>query len=383
LPFTWALITGEYPPQRGGVADYTLILASALTAGGDAVHVFAPPCAGRPPTPGAISLHRLPDEYGPRARAMLTSALAEIPAPRAVVVQYVPQSFGLRGCNIWFARWLRTLTGYPLFVMFHEVSVVIGRDTPLKYRLQDVVMRAMARYAIGAADAIFTSTPSWEPLIDTLRSPHAALDWTAVPSNISLKNDATATTALRARLLPDEADLLLGHFGTYRERYTRDSLTKLVPLLLQERRSMLFVGRGSREFVDKLRVSFPEHADRLHGTGGLLPEATANYLAACDLMIQPFEEGVTTRRGTVTAALALGVPLITTTGAMTEPLWMEAGAMSFAPADEIEQVIDIVDRLAKDPARRAKISIEERELYARLFAIEHTTTSLRRRAGRS
>ncbi|MBD5654927.1 MAG: glycosyltransferase, partial [Candidatus Eremiobacteraeota bacterium] len=318
--FTWILITGQYPPQQGGVADYTFSLATALARAGDAVHVFAPPCIGRPRASDGVSVYRLPDEYGPRARAMLSSALAHIPAPRAAVVQYVPQSFGLRGCNIFFARWLRTLKNFPLFVMFHEVSVTVGRDTPLKYRIQAMATRTMARYAIGAADAIFTSTPSWVPLIDTLRSPHAAIDWMAVPSNIPVENDAVATSALRS-YLADENRLLLGHFGTYREKYTRDTLTKLVPLLLDGKRSMLFLGRGSREFVDGLCGSFPKLAERLRGTGDLQPEDLANHIAACDLLIQPFEEGVTARRSSVAAALALGVPLITTTGVLTEPFW--------------------------------------------------------------
>ena len=37
----WHMITGEYPPQAGGVSDYSRVVARGLVAAGDAVHVYA------------------------------------------------------------------------------------------------------------------------------------------------------------------------------------------------------------------------------------------------------------------------------------------------------------------------------------------------------
>src|SRR5262249_40199976 len=45
----WHLITGAYPPQPGGVSDYTHLVASGLAEAGDMVHVWCPPAAGEPP----------------------------------------------------------------------------------------------------------------------------------------------------------------------------------------------------------------------------------------------------------------------------------------------------------------------------------------------
>ena len=39
----WAILTGEYPPQAGGVSDYTRLVAEGLAAVGDEVAVYAPP----------------------------------------------------------------------------------------------------------------------------------------------------------------------------------------------------------------------------------------------------------------------------------------------------------------------------------------------------
>ena len=38
----WHIITGEYPPKRGGVSDYTYLLARALAEAGEDVHIWTP-----------------------------------------------------------------------------------------------------------------------------------------------------------------------------------------------------------------------------------------------------------------------------------------------------------------------------------------------------
>ena len=47
----WHILSGEYPPQPGGVSDYTAGLAEGLAKAGAEVHVWVPPasgdCAGR------------------------------------------------------------------------------------------------------------------------------------------------------------------------------------------------------------------------------------------------------------------------------------------------------------------------------------------------
>ena len=39
----WHILTCEYPPQSGGVSDYTYLVAKGLAELNDQVHVGAPP----------------------------------------------------------------------------------------------------------------------------------------------------------------------------------------------------------------------------------------------------------------------------------------------------------------------------------------------------
>jgi hypothetical protein len=41
---TWAILTGEYPPQAGGVSDYTRLVARGLAECGDRVHDWNASC---------------------------------------------------------------------------------------------------------------------------------------------------------------------------------------------------------------------------------------------------------------------------------------------------------------------------------------------------
>ena len=53
-------------------------------------------------------------------------------------------------------------------------------------------------------------------------------------------------------------------------------------------------------------------SDRVVAPGSLPAAAVTEYLRACDLVIQPYPDGVSSRRGTAMAALANGVPVVTT-----------------------------------------------------------------------
>jgi len=101
------------------------------------------------------------------------------------------------------------------------------------------------------------------------------------------------------------------------------------------------------------------------------------HLLACDLMIQPFVEGVTTRRTSVMAALLHGVPTVTTSGRLTEPLWRQTGAVALAPAADPTALAAVASALLADPTARARLGAAGEAAYDRLFDVRHTIAALR------
>jgi glycosyltransferase involved in cell wall biosynthesis len=120
-----------------------------------------------------------------------------------------------------------------------------------------------------------------------------------------------------------------------------------------------------------------ELAGRLRAIGEASAETVAAVLGACDLLLQPYPDGVSTRRTSLMAGLALGVPALTTQGVATEPLWCDEGLVALAPAGDDAALHAYAERLLADPAGRRELGARGGAGYARHFSIENTVRALR------
>jgi hypothetical protein len=77
------------------------------------------------------------------------------------------------------------------------------------------------------------------------------------------------------------------------------------------------------------------------------------------------------------AALTTAVPVVTTAGPLTEPLWADSSAVALPPARDLAALLDIAAGLAADPAARAALGTRGRELYDTRFALELTIARMR------
>jgi glycosyltransferase involved in cell wall biosynthesis len=372
----WHLLTPEYPPGCGGVGDYTALLATALADAGDVVHVWYPSHQQSSATPvvGRVAIHHLPDRFGSAARAVLDRAFDDMPG--TILVQYVPSAFGLRGSNVPFCRWLlRTgRTGADVRVMFHEPFFYFAFERPWRNALA-VTQRLMAMLLIHASSALYFSTENWFRYL----APYGPVSKAAVlpvPATIELDPPAALVTTWRQRVQHD-ADLLVGHLGTYGE-HVGAGLRKVLPAIwsVLPRARVLLIGQGSRAFTEQIR-NRTRCEFSVEGTGRLSSLDAAAALAACDLLIAPYPDGVTTRRTSVMAALASGRPVVTTDGALTEPIWRETGAVALARAGDAASFAQQVQRLASDAPLRASLGARGRRTYDQHFDLSRSVRVLR------
>ena len=183
--------------------------------------------------------------------------------------------------------------------------------------------------------------------------------------------------ARRAELtLNDPTVKLACHFGTYAPSVTRE-LGPVLRELLGRRGDVrvLLLGAGGDRWRGELAGGRVDWHARVIAPG-LLPAALiTEYLRACDLVIQPYPDGASGRRTTLMAALANGVPAVTTIGILSEPVWAE-GAVAAAPAGDHgglgRLILDLLDR----PGRLAELGLAGRRLYENQFALRHTVAAL-------
>jgi glycosyltransferase involved in cell wall biosynthesis len=370
---TFHLLTGEYPPRLGGVGDYTARIASALARRGAAVHVWSPAAADGTDADGVVR-HSLPDAFGRQSRRVLERGFAA--SPGRIILQYVPNALGRRGANLRFCVWLARMRrrGADIRVMFHEPYFYFTLARPLT-NLLALAQRAMAAVLLHGSRVVYLSTETW---IEYLR-PYApaGTSWVALAIPSTIGSHASADAIARWRTAHDGSGPLAGHFGTYGVHVATELQPAIIALLEADPAvRVLLIGRRSDLFADAFGRQHPGLAGRIHAAGALAESEVAAALKACDVLIQPYPDGVTTRRTSVMAGLAAGVATVTTAGRLTERVWHETQAAVLVPASDAASMCRAALALLRDAESRRAQGVKGQDVYDRRFGIDHSADVL-------
>ncbi len=376
---TWHIITPEYPPQPGGVGDYTRLVAGALAAAGDQVHVWCPPAQGETRKVDGVVAHRDLGEFSRSDLRRVDQMLDQFAGPRRLLVQWVPHGFGQRAMNLSFCWWLwrRSRRGDRVELMVHEPFLEFKRPS-WRQNAVALVHRLMTIILLRAASRVWISIPAWEEYW----RPYALgrklrFNWLPVVSNIPVVNDPEAIRAVRSQYVSTEGSIV-GHFGAYDRDNIELLFASVSPLVDNgSKHVLLLLGKGGERVRDKFIDLHPEMKERVHATGALDAVDLSLHLGACDVMLQPYADGVSSRRGGTMAALAHGLPVITTSGRLTEPLWAESGAVAIVPVDDVVGVAAATSRLLPDVHARSIMGRSAKALYAERFDVQVIIRALR------
>ena len=373
---TWHLVTCELAPTIGGVAGYTQALAEQLATAGDTVHVWGPALQQVPESTPGVHVHAEMGGFGVGDLARVGRLLDEHASPRHLVVQWVPHGYGYRGLNLPFCIWLwqRALRGDRVDVMVHEPHLAFGEGSA-RQDVAALAQRLMTVVLLRAASRVWTSIPAW---IDAWR-PYALgrsvpFEWLPVPSTIPVVDAPAAVDEVRRRYGAGDG-LLVGHLGTDSPLVAGVLVAHVTACLrTSPRLQMLLVGRGGEALRATVVREVPNGSERLHVTGALSQTDLSMHLLACDVMMQLYPDGVSTRRTSTMAALSHGRPVITNQGRYTESLWATSGAVRFTvnPAETTA----ILDELQENAPARDSLGNAGRELYEQRFSVRHLAEQL-------
>lgn len=379
------MLTGHYPPEIGGVADFTRHLARGLVRAGDVVHVWTPSFDGIAPADPGVHLHPLAGRFTARDLRRMSRELDAFASPRRLLVQWVPHAFGWQSMNVRFALWLwlrHVSAGDTVEVVAHEGGLGFG-EGGMRHHLAAVIHRVMAFALVHAARRIWVTTPEWARRWNPLRlGRRVEFLWLPIPSVIPVHDGAAARRAA-AELLdapgwePRDAPIV-AHFGTFGRHHLPQLEAVFSALLaggLPLRLALL--GPGGERLRDLLAARDARWASRIVVTGALDADVLSACLARADLLVQPYTDGVTARRTSIMAPIEHGRPVVTTSGFLTEPVWRESGGVALAPADDADAVAAEARRLLADAERRRRLGEAGRALYERCFALERAVAAVR------
>jgi glycosyltransferase involved in cell wall biosynthesis len=324
-------ITGEYPAMQGGVGDYTRELGRALGESGVDVHVLTSTHAGE-------DYLRLSGAYEPTVYPLITSGwrlwgqvmqtLEEL-KPDVVHVQYQAAAYRMHPAVNYLPWRLRLQRRRPCFcTTFHDLKVpyLFPKAGPLRWQ----TILALAR----GSDAVVATNPiDWAKIAATGMSER--LHPIPIGSNIDCRPPAAYDRAKqRARWDVGPRDWLLAYFGFLNANKGGETLVRCLAALVRAGHPahLLMVG-GQTGASDPTNVAYLARVKQLISDLDLSQrvawtgftdsaEVTANLLAA-DCAVLPYREGASLRHGSLMAALAHGLPIITTfapESSMTEPL---------------------------------------------------------------
>jgi glycosyltransferase involved in cell wall biosynthesis len=373
---TLHIITPEFPPVLGGVADYTRLVARGLAEAGETVHVWCP-AVTKYEAADRFEIHEECGRFRARDLAHVGNLLDRFESPRRLLVQWVPHGYGFRSMNLRFCYWLwtRARCGDAVELMVHEPYLAFWEGT-WRQNAAAVVHRLMTIVLLQAARRVWVAIPAWE----SKWRPYTlgrSIPFTWLPVSSSLPSpDEHALNEIRARLATRRP--VIGHLGTYGAPVATLLSDALVQLLHKLRTPhILLMGVGSQEFRTSFTRRYPQHAGRITATGSLIDSTLAAHVAACDVLLQPYPDGISSRRTTVMAGLQLGVPIVTTSGHLTEPFWETSGSVQIVRVGEWDVLIEHIERLLQHPDERARLADRGMAFYDRMFDVQRTVAALR------
>jgi glycosyltransferase involved in cell wall biosynthesis len=349
-------VSGEYPPRRGGIADYTHQLRLGLAGIGVSSRVV---------TRGAArdaDVATVPD-WGWRTARRLRR-LARSSGADLVHLQYQAGAFDQHpALNLVPALLARA--GILVVVTFHDLRPPYL--FPKAGRLRNVVVLRMAR----SARAVVVSDPADERVLV-----RAGVAVTRIPIGPSLPPPP-----------PTEADpTTVAYFGfASRAKGIEDLISAIGTIGVPRRPALLLVGEQgepsrNNDIVDAGELDrLARHAGiTLRRTGYLNPPLASAALAGAGAVVLPFRSGVSLRSSTLPAVVQTGRPIVTTLPNRPEDLGTlgRLPQLSLVAPGDTRQLATAIERAICWPGRPAplpeeyrwqSIAQQHRELYRRLL----------------
>ena len=351
------LLSAAFPPDFDGIGDYTYWLASALAQNQVDTSVWTSIGRQRVSCEG-VEVNPFFDPGQPQSIKQLPALLAKGRGLDWLVVEYNPFGFGRWGYCPWLIDTLRRLKksrGARVTVMFHETQVP---DRPFKLwvmrQWQNRQLRALARLA----DAIFVSTTRWIAEVKEV-FPKAVCHHLPVGSN--LPSSQLSYESAREKLKIPPETLVLGMFGSSHPSRMTDWMRAAVrgAASVQDKLVVLYVGKDGQSFRE-VCSGFP-----FMDEGPLPAEAAADRMRAMDLLISPFIDGISTRRGSAIAGFQHGVAVASTWANHTDALLREdaPGSLILAPRDDQKAFTEKINQWIVTKWKRAESRREEMEAF--------------------
>jgi glycosyltransferase involved in cell wall biosynthesis len=372
------LVTGEFPPMEGGVGAFTQKLARALHSLDHQIHIITsrdarPVDAKRtfrtrhdPVNLDFAQLHPRIERWRWPSISTITDIILRHEL-QVVNIQYQAAAYNMNSSAVNLLPWrIKGVT--KTVVTFHDLRVPYL--FPKAGSLRQRAVRFMARNAHGL---IVTNHADYRTLKADVTTPVVQIP---IGSNINAYTpNHIEIDEARQQLNLSGENFLLGYFGFLNESKGADTLLQALSTL-GDQYHLVFIG-GQTGASDSTNVAFLEQmnalvdelglTERVHWTGFLSDTRVSTFLHAAHMLVMPYRDGASLRRGTLMAVLAHGRPLITTFPLEPTPEMADGKNVCLIPVNDANALANAVETLAADKELRQTLG-EKAAQTADLFS---------------
>ncbi len=360
------------PPERTGIADYSAELLPALAEHYDIELVVAQDCVEPPLAKaygGARDANWLRANADQVDRVLYQMGNSHFHAHMLDLLQDVPgvvvlHDFYLSG----LMEWMEVVFGRPhawaeALLLSHGYGAVRDRYLDGERARKDYPANW---HVLQHAQGVIVHSAYSRELAKGWYREHACADWRIIPL-VRKPPDEVDREAARKRLGLDVDDFVLCSFGfltPYKNNHRLLRAWSGSSLAADPRCRLIFVGENNAGdygamLNDMIKVSGCEQ--RIDITGFAEADDFRQYLAAADLAVQLRTNSRGETSGAVLDCMGNGVPVIANAnGAMAE---FDSESVWLIPDDfDDEQLVEALEALRRDAARRAAMGARGREI---------------------
>ena len=366
-------VTGEYPPMVGGVGRFTAELAGALQAQGAQSAVLTDEKVTASAGTDAVQVLPQRDRWG-------WGILTDIPdCARAVGAEWVHVQFQTAAYGMHPA-----INALPYFLRRHGLRAAwTYHDLRVPYLFPKAGARLrnwVTRLPLRAADAVVVTNQSdWESVQGQVQ--RGQLHRIPIGSDIESRQfSAEERVQRRAARGYGSEELVLGYFGFLNASKGGLTLIETVASLAGKGRDvhLLMIGervgasdRTNFRYLQRVEAAISEHGldGRVQWTGHQSDAEVAADFSAIDVLVMPYEDGMSMRRSTLTAALANGCAIVTTHPQDPTPELRADSDLLLVPPRDPAATAAAVRRIAEDPRLAESLRANSRKA-ARQFSWE-------------
>lgn len=348
------MVSGDYPPIKGGLADYTKCLFDELKKRINKNNVFLITSKeAKKENKNIINEIKKWNLWG----IIKTVIIIKKNKPNIVHIQYPTAQYKKNISINFLPLLLKTFTSIPIILTIHEFS---NKSIYGRLRIMPMIMFSNKTIIVSEEYRSDILKLAW-PLKKYLNK---KIIYIPIGPNIAFKNiefSKKEIQEIKKSLKIKIDDFVICFFGWITKGKGIEFLLETFQELIKNQYSnlkLLFIGDQEKNFFNQIKLTIKKYKleSKIVFTGYCSPTDVSKYMMISDMCVEPFEDGIKSKRGSFLVPLFHKLPIVTTKSDFIPEGLIDYENVILINYGNKEQLKKAILDLLKNPALKHQIS---------------------------